>query len=198
MIGRLTGRLVRRTPSGVLLDVGGVGYIVAIPLSTYGALTADGETASLEIHTVVREDAILLFGFATEMEKSVFEMLISVSGVGPKMALAALSSLSTDELLRAISSGNGARLRSIPGIGRKIAERIALELQEKAGKLGAVGGTGIAGSPRAPDADEAESALVNLGYGASEARRALEAVQAGKGPLPIEALLREALKQLAR
>ena len=199
MIGRLTGRVARRSPGEVLLDVGGVGYKVAIPLSSFGALPSDSGSACLEIHTVVRDDAILLFGFVTEIEKVMFEALLSVTGVGPKMALAALSHLPIDELIRAIASGDVVRLKAVPGIGRKIAERIALELKEKVARIGSGPSPGLPGAD-GTDAGEAESALVNLGYGAPEARRALERVRgAGRGdPMPIETLLREALKVLAR
>ena len=131
MIGRLCGRIARKAPQTVLLDVRGVGYQVAIPLSTFYTLAGEGEEAVLEISTQVREDAITLFGFATAREKVLFEQLISVSKVGPKLATAVLSGIAVDELCAAISSGNVARLATVPGIGLKTAERLVLELRGK-------------------------------------------------------------------
>jgi Holliday junction DNA helicase RuvA len=196
MIGRLTGRIARRLPSEVLLDVAGVGYRVAIPLSTFCALPPDGEPTALEIHMVVREDALLLFGFSTEAEKSLFEALLSVSGVGPKVALAMLSGLSPHEVARAVEAADAAALKAVPGVGRKLAERIVLELKEKIAKLDLTG-TG-APAPAATGDSEAESALVHLGYAPGEARAALDRARASSsGPVPLERLLREALRVLS-
>jgi len=200
VIGLLTGRVLRRLPGRVLLEVGGVGYDISIPLSTFYALPVDGASATLEIHTLVREDAIQLFGFATLPEKSVFEALLAVSGVGPKVALAVLAGMSPEEIVGAIERNDAPRLRAIPGVGRKLAERIALELKERVGKL-AVGRPhaepGLA--PATIAGEEAESALLNLGYGAAEAREALErARRAAPAPGGVEMLLREALRILAR
>lgn len=197
MIGRLTGIIARRRPGEVLLDVQGVGYRVSIPLSTFCALSADGAPATLEIHTVVRDDAILLFGFATESEKALFEALLSVSGVGPKVALAVLAA-APEEIVRAVEAGDAPRLKAIPGVGRKLAERIVLELRERVGKL-PLAGAGSRSGPPLEGALEAESALVNLGYAAGEAREALERAQReAASPLAIESLLREALRILSR
>jgi len=181
------------------MDVSGVGYRVSIPLSTFCKLPPAGDLAALEIHTLVRDDAILLYGFATEAEKTLFESLLSVSGVGPKVALAVLSGLSADELAGAIQAGNAARLKAVPGVGRKLAERIVLELKEKVARLPLPGAGADSGGAGGEDS-EAESALVNLGYAAAEARRALRIVRertAGSSA-PIEVLLREALKVLGR
>lgn len=197
MIGLLTGRIVRRRPSGVILDVGGVGYEVTIPLSTFYALPADGAAATLEIHTLVREDAILLFGFGTPAERTIFEALISVSGIGPKVALAILAALAPADIVRAVTSGDVPRLRAVPGVGRKLAERIVLELREKAGKLGL--DAAHASAMPAETGEEAESALLHLGYEPAQAREALRRARGdSQGPMPIEALLREALRILGR
>ena len=197
MIGRLTGRVARRQASEALIDVAGVGYRVAIPFSTFCALPNNGEDASLEIYTLVREDAITLYGFATEAEQSVFASLLSVSGVGPKVALAILSGMAPDEVVAAVESGEAPRLKMIPGVGKKLAERIVLELKEKILKLGIHPKTVSSGAPRG--GEEAESALQHLGYGEAESREAVRRVKEAAGvPLAIEALLREALRILAR
>ena len=198
MIGRLTGRIVRKAPQAVLLDVRGVGYLVTIPLSTFYTLSGEGEEAALEISTQVREDAITLFGFATAREKVLFEQLISVSKVGPKLATAVLSGIAADELCGAISSGNVARLATVPGIGMKTAERLVLELRGKVQALAsddapAAVGPGGSGSPAA---DDAVAALVNLGYRAKDAERAVgRAAREGDGSL--EAIIRRALTILS-
>lgn len=199
MIGRLTGKIARRHPQEVLLDVGGVGYKVAIPLSTFMSLPADGEPAALEIYTLVRDDAILLYGFGTLGEKDLFEALLSVSGVGPKVALAILSGLPPEEAARLIEAGDAAGLRAIPGVGRKLAERVVLELKDKIVKLGLGLAVGAVSAPRVLGEDEAHSALVNLGYAAAEARTAIDRARLEHqgGPLPVEALLRGALRILA-
>lgn len=199
MIGLLTGRIVRRHPNEVILDVGGVGYRVAVPLSTFCELPAASESVSLEIHTQVRDDAIALFGFATARERMLFELLLSVSGVGPKVALAILSGISVAGCIQAIERDDAAQLRVVPGVGRKLAERIVLELREKAGKIGAGGEAGVVVTMPRDDQREAESALTNLGYAPAEARKAIERVHRDAGEqVPIEKLLRDALKELAR
>lgn len=198
MIGRLCGRIVRKAPQALLIDVRGVGYQVAIPLSTFYTLAGEGEEATLEISTQVREDAITLFGFATVREKVLFEQLISVSKVGPKLAMSVLSGIAVDELCAAISSGNVARLATVPGIGMKTAERLVLELRGKVQALasdqvpaatGAGGATSLA-------ADDAIAALVNLGYRAKDAERAVgRSAREGDGSL--ESLIRRALTILS-
>lgn len=199
MIGRLAGRIARKAPQAVLLDVQGVGYQVTIPLSTFYALAGEGEAAVLEVSTQVREDAITLFGFATAREKELFEQLISVSKVGPKLATAVLSGIAADDLCAAIAAGNVARLATVPGIGTKTAERLVLELRGKvrvlaaASEVPAAAGAGGAGSPAAEDA---VAALVNLGYKAKDAERAVgRAAREGEGSL--EALIRRALSILS-
>ena len=198
MIGRLSGRIARKAPQAVLLDVRGVGYQVTIPLSTFYTLAGEGEDAVLEISTQVREDAITLFGFATAREKVLFEQLISVSKVGPKLATSVLSGIAVDELCGAISSGNVARLATVPGIGMKTAERLVLELRGKVQALAsdeAPAATG-AGGPGSLAADDAVAALVNLGYRAKDAERAVgRAAREGDGSL--EAIIRRALTILS-
>ena len=198
MIGRLSGRIARKAPQTVLLDVRGVGYQVTIPLSTFYTLAGEGEDAVLEISTQVREDAITLFGFATAREKALFEQLISVSKVGPKLATSVLSGIAVDELCGAISSGNVARLATVPGIGMKTAERLVLELRGKIQTLAsdevtAPKGAGGSGSLAA---DDAVAALVNLGYRAKDAERAVgRAARDGDGSL--EGIIRRALTILS-
>jgi len=200
MIGRLTGRLVDCEPGSAVLDVGGVGYELRIPLSTYYRLSARPEPAILFVHTHVREDALALFGFATREERAAFERLISISGVGPRMALAVLSGIGVDDLSRAVGEGDRARLERIPGIGRKTAERILLELKDKK----EAGRAEPSGAPKeaARDGglrDDAISALLNLGYPPDAARRAVEeaATDAGEGS-ELGGLLRAALRRLVR
>ena len=131
MIGHLRGTIIGRTPNELIVDVGGVGYEISIPISTYTALTPDSDAVSLRIYTHVREDAIVLFGFATAEEKTVFERLISVSGIGPKLAVTVLSGLPTFDLINAIRGGDVQKLVRIPGVGKKTAERMVLELKDK-------------------------------------------------------------------
>jgi len=198
VIGRLSGRIARKAPQTVLLDVVGVGYQVAIPLSTFYTLAGEGEEAVLEISTQVREDAITLFGFATAREKGLFEQLISVSKVGPKLAMAVLSGIAAEELCGAISSGNVARLATVPGIGMKTAERLVLELRGKVQVLASADAPAVAGSggPGSLAADDAVAALVNLGYRPKDAERAVgRAAREGDGSL--EALIRRALAILS-
>ena len=135
MIARLVGTLVEVQPDRVLLDVGGVGYDVAIPLGTFTALPSAGHKATLFVHTHVREDAIQLFGFVSKPEKLVFETLLTVSGIGPRVALSILSGLPLPELVRAIVAQNASRLSSIPGVGKRLAERLGVELKEKLGDI---------------------------------------------------------------
>jgi Holliday junction DNA helicase RuvA len=198
VIGRLAGSIARKAPQSVLIDVRGVAYQVAIPLSTFYTLAGEGEAAVLEISTQVREDAITLFGFGTAREKTLFEQLISVSKVGPKLALAVLSGIAVDELCAAIASGNVARLATVPGIGLKTAERLVLELRGKVqttasaeapAAAGAAGGGSLA-------ADDAVAALVNLGYRPKDAERAVGRA-AREGDASLEAIIRRALSILS-
>ena len=131
MIGHLTGRLIDKQPNRILVDVNGVGYELHVPLSTFYGLGETGETVSVKVHTHVREDALVLFGFVTKLELQVFELLISISGVGPRLALAVLSGIEPPELVAAIKNGDVDRLTRIPGVGKKTAERIGLELKDR-------------------------------------------------------------------
>ena len=200
MIGRLAGRVARKAPNAVIIDVGGVGYQVLIPLSTFYALPAEGEAAALEISTQVREDAIQLFGFASEREKRLFEQLISVSKIGPKLATAVLSGMPVDDLCAAIAAGDVARLSTIPGVGAKTAERMALELRGKVAPLLDEAGRAAAVPPKADAgsqaAEDAAAALVNLGYKAKDAERAVGRA-AREGEASLEALIRRALSILS-
>jgi Holliday junction DNA helicase RuvA len=192
MIGRLAGTLLEKQPDRVVIDVGGVGYLVSISFQTFQELPAARSEAALWIHTHVREDALALFGFASEKEKRLFEMLISVSGVGPRMALTLLSGIPAAELLSSLAKGDAKRLTSVPGIGKKTADRLTLELREKAEKLRAPGEpvSGI-------DPEDVVSALVNFGYKRSEADRVVEAIVRQGAPADFSEFLKRALSALS-
>jgi Holliday junction DNA helicase RuvA len=202
MIARLEGVLLERTPTRVLLDVGGVGYEALIPLSTFTRLPDEGKTVSLRIHTHVREDALLLFGFATERERSVFCLLLHASRVGPKLAQTILSGIETDVLVSAIRSGDAVTLRSVPGVGAKMAERIVLELHDRVdefvGNAPASGGAAPAAEASGPRS-HLVSALQNLQIPKAKAERVAEQVLAeAGGEESIEGLVRAALQRLGR
>jgi holliday junction DNA helicase RuvA len=164
VIAQLRGRILEKQPNRIVVDVGGVGYDVFVPLSTFYGLGDPGSDISLRIHTHVREDVIALYGFRTVLEQDLFERLIGVSGIGPKVALAVLSGIEPQELIRAIERGDLARLTAIPGVGKKTAERIVLELKDRLPRPQAVA---VAAGEAPPDApivrDDVVSALVNLG-----------------------------------
>jgi len=195
MIASLTGRLKRKAPDYLIVEVSGVGYQVSVPLSTYSAMPDDGEEVSLHIHTHVREDSLSLFGFLTQAEKEMFLLLLAVSGIGPRLAIAVLSALSVPDLAHAIQASDDSKLRTIPGIGKKTAARMVLELKDKIMLLpsSSMSGTVAAG---AGDAEDALSALVNLGYKKSVAEEALGKVKHGRSGLSVEALIKEALRLL--
>jgi Holliday junction DNA helicase RuvA len=202
MIAHLQGVLAVKTMEQVVVDVHGVGYQVSIPLSTYYALPNLQESVRLLTILHVREDAMRLYGFATEDERALFELLVGVSSIGPRLALNMLSSIAAVELQHAISHSDVARLQTIPGIGRKTAERVVLELQEKV-SLVQVAARGPVASVAGSDADhlvgDVVSALLNLGYKRGEAEKAVHRVKADtNGTLAVEEWLREALQQLAR
>jgi Holliday junction DNA helicase RuvA len=200
MIGFLRGHLLEKHPDRLLVDVQGVGYDVAVPLSTFYVLPDPGESVALRVHTHVREDHIALYGFATPLEQQLFERLIGVSGIGPKLALAALSGIEPGELVRAVRAADIARLTSIPGIGRKTAERINLELKDKL--PAAMDATGPAVADASPEGEaraDLLSALVNLGYQRTAAEKALDQAFASLGETAsFEAILKHAFKGLAR
>ena len=196
MIGYLQGQLLRATPERLLLDVQGVGYEVHVPLSTwYEIEKRREETIRLFIHTHMREDGIALFGFWTEREKLLFERLIAVSGIGPRLARVILSGMAPDDLLSAIAGGDLGRLSSIPGVGKKTAERMVLELRDKMRELAAE----LPETTAAPPADQdVVSALVNLGYKASLAERAVAEVRRERPDAAFHELLRSSLNRLSR
>ncbi len=193
MIGRLTGRLAEKSPDLVVLDVGGVGYLVHIPLSTFYELPETESPASLWIHTHVREDTLALYGFLTERERALFLMLLSVAGIGPRVALTVLSGIPPAELVEALRKQDVRRLVAIPGVGKKTAERMVLELAEKSSKFAA---EPEAATPTAVSADDVLSALVNLGYRKAEAERAVDTISRTGAPEDFGEFLKLALKRL--
>jgi Holliday junction DNA helicase RuvA len=193
MIGSLRGKLLEKRPNVVLIDVGGVGYEVIIPLSTFSSLGALHSESTLLIHTHVREDQLALYGFFTAREKQCFELLISASGVGPSLALKILSGMSLDELIPAIRKGDLVHLVRIPGVGRKTAERIVVELRDKLGVVD-VPQPGKPATKSQLESDVA-SALVNLGYDARSVDSAIEKAGA-KAATVFEELLRASLQIL--
>lgn len=174
MIAHLRGRLSLKTPNQAIVDCGGVGYDVVISVATFSALPAEGNEVSLHIHTHVREDQLALFGFAEREEKRLFEKLLTISGIGPKLAITVLSGISADRLVAAIRSGDHATLTRIPGIGKKTAERVVLELKDKLDDFGAAAPAEGGGASHGPAGDDALSALVNLGYPRPVAQKAIE------------------------
>ncbi len=197
MIAWLKGTLRNKAADRVVVDVGGVGYEVLIPFSTYYDLGDPGDLIDLHIYTHVREDVLLLYGFLTSLEKRVFTLLIQVSGVGPRLAVTALSGLPVDELIRAVSQGDIVRLSSIPGIGKKTAERIILELKEKARKLASAEELPESAALPSPVNEDVVSALVNLGYARNVAEKAVGRVLGQGDTRRFEDLLRKSLKQIS-
>jgi Holliday junction DNA helicase RuvA len=197
VIGQLRGTLTAKRPTQVLVDVAGVGYVVNIPLSTFYELGELHSEATLLVYTHVREDQIALYGFLTAREKHFFELLISASGVGPNLALKILSGMSVDDLAPAIRAGDLGRLTTIPGVGRKTAERIVVELRDKMAALEtAEAARPEAAGRRGVDADVI-SALLNLGYERRGAERAVEAARKNGTAANFEALLRASLQELS-
>jgi Holliday junction DNA helicase RuvA len=192
MIGRLTGRLATKAPDQILLDVAGVGYLVHIPLSTFYELPEVEKPASLWIHTHVREDALSLFGFLTERERSLFLLLLGVAGIGPKVALTVLSGIPPSELVAALRKQDVRRLVAVPGVGKKTAERMVLELTEKVAAFAEEAPPATA----AVAAEDVVSALVNLGYRRTDAERAVEAIARAGAPEEFGDYLKQALKKL--
>jgi Holliday junction DNA helicase RuvA len=195
MIGYLQGQILKRTPDRLLLDVHGVGYEVHIPLSTYYEIErrGGGGPIALHIHTQVREDDISLFGFWTEREKLLFERLIGVTGIGPRLARVILSGMAPEDLLAALAAGDLGRLSSIPGVGKKTAERMVLELREKMRELAAE-----LPERELPADDDVVSALVNLGYKAAQAERAVADARRDRPDAAFHDLLRASLNRLSR
>jgi Holliday junction DNA helicase RuvA len=199
MIALLRGTLVDKAPNRLVVDVAGVGYDVQVPLSTFYVLGEPGSPVSLRIHTHVREDAIALFGFATALELDLFERLIGISGIGPKLALSVLSGIDPAELIRAIRLQDVARLTAIPGIGKKTAERIGLEMKDRLpAALQSAGPAAQPPSPRDQMRDDLVSALLNLGYQRAAAEKALDATMQQGTDVGFEAALKDTLRRLMK
>ena len=211
MIGRITGILLEKQAPGLLIDVQGVGYEVQVSLTTYFDLPGCGETVTLHTHFVVREDAQLLFGFVHQSERELFRTLIKISGVGPKMALAILSGMTARDFVRCVHDNDTATLVKLPGVGKKTAERLIVEVRDKlesfSGSFGKGHETGADGSPELPLSSkqsdtiaEAESALIALGYKPQEAARMVNAVVSDDGydAQTSEELIRLSLKSMAK
>jgi len=192
MIGRLTGMLLEKNPPQIVVEASGVGYEVEVPMSTFYNLPASGERVVLLTHLVVREDAHLLFGFGTEAERRAFRQLLKISGVGARTALAVLSGLSVAELVEAVAAQESGRLVKVPGIGRKTAERLLLELK---GKLGTDAVSGVAVNRPKPVASDVTNALLSLGYNDKEAQHAVKQLPEG---LSVSEGIRQALRSLSK
>ncbi|HET6890928.1 MAG TPA: Holliday junction branch migration protein RuvA [Pyrinomonadaceae bacterium] len=206
MIAHLSGTLLSKQPTSVILDVAGVGYEVNIPVSTYYELEEVGTNVQLRIYTHVREDALQLYGFKTARERELFLRLVSVSGIGPKLGITLLSGMSADEMIASIRTNNLARLTLIPGIGRKTAERLVMELRDKIASLSspeleeALGAPKEAAAKPTEDAihSDALSALLNLGYQRSAAEKAVNSALSEGGDVSVESVLRRSLRKLAK
>jgi len=200
MIALLSGKLLEKHANTVIIDVGGVGYEVTIPLSTFYELGEPNTDVQLRIYTHVREDAIQLFGFKTSRERDLYLKLISVQGIGAKSGITMLSGMNADEIIAAIRSNDLGRLTAIPGVGRKTAERLVIELRDKVGDLAAAAGTSTSASSLPSDAifDDALSALINLGYQRAAAERALKQASQDGSEMSVQKLLRKSLQVLAK
>ena len=199
MIAFLRGRVLEKHPNRLIVDVAGVGYDVAVPLSTFYTVGDDGAEVSLRVHTHVREDQLSLYGFATALELTVFERMIAVSGIGPKLALAVLSGIEPREFVAAIQRADFGRLTRIPGVGRKTAERIVVELRDRL--PAAVAGAGVAVAAASPEdvmRDDLVSALSNLGYHQQAIDKVLDKVLREHATEKFEDVLRATLKELSR
>jgi Holliday junction DNA helicase RuvA len=200
VIAFLRGRILEKEPNRIIVDVNGIGYDLFVPLSTFYGLGEPGADVTLRVHTHVREDALLLYGFATRLEQDLFERLIGVSGIGPKVALAVLSGVEPMDLIRAIERADIARLTAIPGIGKKTAERIVLELKDRLPRVVPPDAGGAGGSPDAAPTlrDDVLSALINLGYHRPLAERAVDITISATPAGDFERTLKQALRELAK
>lgn len=198
MIGFLRGRVLDKQPNKITVDVQGVGYEVHVPLSTYYDVGEPGSEIALRVHTHVREESLQLFGFLTTLEQQLFERLIGISGIGPKLAIAVLSGIDSAELVGAVQRGDVARLTGVPGIGRKTAERIVLELKDRLAQLVVPAGAIAAASPADRLRGDLLSALQNLGYHRPLAEKAVDVALKGAADATFEAALRSALRELMR
>ncbi len=208
MIAHLSGTLLSKEPNSVIVEVGGVGYEVTIPISTFYDLEDPGSNVKLRIYTHVREDALQLYGFKTLRERELFMRLISVSGIGPKLGVTLLSGMSADEMIASIRTNNLARLTLIPGVGRKTAERLVMELRDKVASLSSaeleeeLGGAAAAASGSLATEDSMRSdvlsALLNLGYQRGSAEKAVTSALDEGGDISVESILRRSLRKLAK
>jgi holliday junction DNA helicase RuvA len=199
VIAQLRGRILEKHPNRIVVDVGGVGYDVSVPLSTFYGLGDPGSDIALRIHTHVREDALALYGFRTVLEQDLFERLIGVSGIGPRVALGVLSGIEPLELMRAIEQADVARLTAIPGVGRKTSERIVLELKDRLPRVEVAAAAAGDVEPSSTGVrDDVLSALVNLGYHRPLAERAVATAIKNEPDGGFERTLRQALRELAR
>jgi Holliday junction DNA helicase RuvA len=197
VIAYLHGRILEKQPNRIVVDVAGVGYDVSVPLSTFYDLGDAGSDITLRIHTHVREDALSLYGFATKLEQDLFERLIAISGIGPKVALAVLSGIEPPDLIRAVERGDLARLTAIPGVGKKTSERIVLELKDRLPKMPVPPADAHASAPSVLR-DDLLSALMNLGYHRPLAEKAVDSAIKGTVGGDFERTLKQALRELAR
>lgn len=207
MIAHLSGTLLSKEPNSVIVDVGGVGYEVTIPVSTFYDLEEPGSSVKLRTYTHVREDALQLYGFKTLRERELFMRLISVSGIGPKLGITLLSGMSADEMIASIRTNNLARLTLIPGVGRKTAERLVMELRDKVAtlasaeleeELGAEAGTGAPAATEDSTRSDVLYALLNLGYQRGAAEKAVTSALDEGGDISVESILRRSLRKLAK
>ena len=198
MIAFLRGRIVEKQPNKVIVDIQGVGYEVYVPLSTYYEVGDEGSDVSLRIYTHVREDALQLYGFLTDLERQLFERLIAISGIGPKLAVAVLSGMETRELISAVQRGDVARLTAIPGVGKKTAERIVLELRDRLMQMVAPMAAGEPAAVAGPERLRADllSALQNLGYHRPQAEKAIDTTLSVLSAPTFEQALKSALREL--
>ena len=194
MIGHLRGKLLEKQPNFAIVDIGGVGYAVTIPVSTFSQLGSKGGEVALHTHTHVREDALALFGFSTRGEKEIFEKLIAVSGIGPRLAITILSGLPVEDLVAAISGGDAQRLTRIPGVGRKTGERMVLELRDKLGT--ALQGEKPAGPAASPVEQDVISAIMNLGCTRDAAEKAVRKAREAGVAAEFEPLFRQSLESI--
>lgn len=200
MIAFLRGRVLDKQPNRIIVDVAGVGYEVHVPLSTFYEVGDEGAEVSLRVYTHVREEALQLYGFLTDLERQVFERLIGISGIGPKLAIAVLSGMDSREVIAAIQRGDVVRLTGIPGIGKKTAERIVLELKDRLMQLASPAVAGVAPEVSSGDRLRADllSALQNLGYHRPQAERAIDGALTASPDTPFEDALRGALRELMK
>ena len=200
MIAFLRGRVHDKQPNRVIVDVGGVGYEVHVPLSTFYNVGDEGAEVSLRVHTHVREDALQLYGFLTELERQLFERLIAISGIGPKLAIVVLSGMEPRDLMASVQRADVARLTTIPGIGKKTAERIVLELKDRLSQITVPVAAGTTAEPSSADQLRSDllSALLNLGYHRQQAEKAIDATVTSNPNASFEHAVRTALRELSR